>query len=173
MKHLNTQITQIIKKKLIRETGIEKTMRQEDRHHSHRKVEKTESGTEDRGNQQQTERLPTEGRVLENILESKDQNSVINMEQKEQEILPPEKLEEIQSKWGKYFETFYDQNISERKYQTKVDRKVNQKLLNMVNRIVDKKLKDMYDKDGVSLWDINVIHYTSAVVTLLETKGKL
>ena len=43
----------------------------------------------------------------------------------------------------------------------------------MVDRIVDKKLKDMYDKDGVSLWDLNVIHYTSAVVTLLETKGKL
>ena len=30
----------------------------------------------------------------------------------------------------------------------------------------------MYDKDGVSLWDLNVIYYTS-VVTLLEANGKL
>ena len=32
-------------------------------------------------------------------MESEDQNSDINKEQKEQEILPPEELEEIQSRW--------------------------------------------------------------------------
>ena len=31
---------------------------------------------------------------------------------------------------------------------------------------------DMYDEDGVSLWDLNVIYETSAV-TLLEANGKL
>ena len=77
------------------------------------------------------------------------QNSDINTEQKEHEILPPEELEKIQSRLEKHFETFCNQNISERKYQPKVDSKVNQKLLNTVDRIVDKKLKDMYDKDGV------------------------
>ena len=157
---------------MIRETGLEETMQQEERHHSRRKVARTERGTEDGGNQQQTESLPTEGRVSENILESEDQNSDINTEQKEQEILRPEEQEEIQSRWEKHFETFYNQNISERKYQTKVDRKVNQKLLNTADRIVDKELKDMYDKDGISLWDLNVIYNTSAV-TLLETNGKL
>ena len=105
-------------------------------------------------------------------MEPEDQNSDINTEQKEHEILPPEELEEIQSRLDKHFETFYNQNISERKYQTKVDSKVNQKLPNTVDRIIDKKLKDMYDKDGVSSWDLNVIYYTSAV-TLLETNGKL
>ena len=116
--------------------------------------------------------MPTEGRVLENILEPENHNSDINTEQKQQEILPPEELQEIRSRWEKHFETVYNQNISERKYQTKVDRKVNQKLLNTVDRIVDEKLKDMYDKDGVSLWDLNVVYYTSAVTTL-ETNGKL
>ena len=123
-KHLNTQITRIIKKKLIRETSPDGTTRQEERHYSRRKVPRTESGNEDRGNQQKTESLPTERRVLENILESEDQNSDINREQKEQEILPPEELEEIQHRWEKHFETFSNQNISESKYQTKVDRKV-------------------------------------------------
>ena len=30
----------------------------------------------------------------------------------------------------------------------------------------------MYESEGVSLWDLNVIYYTSAV-TILEAKGKL
>ena len=89
-------------------------------------------------------------------MEPEDQNSDINTEQKRQEILRPEELKEIQSRWEKHFETFYNQNISERKYQTKVDRKVNQKLVNTAERIVNKKLKDMYDKDGISLFDLNV-----------------
>ena len=129
-KHLNTQITRIIKKKLIRETGLDETTQQEEQHNSHRKVARTESETGDGGSQQHAESLPTEGRVLENILEPENQNSDINTEQKQQEILPPEELEEIRSRWEKHFETVYNQNISERKYQTKLDRKVNQKLLN-------------------------------------------
>ena len=116
--------------------------------------------------------MPTKRRVLENILEPENQNNDINTEQKQHEILPPEELEGIRSRWEKHFETVYNQNISERKYQAKVDRKVNQKFLNTVDRIVDEKLKDMYDKDGVSLWDLNAIYYTSAV-TILETNGKL
>ena len=144
-KHLNTQMTRIIKKKLIRETGIDETTQQEEQHHLHRKVARTESETGDGGSQHHTERLPTEGRVLENTLEPENQNSDINTEQKQQEILPLEELKEIRSRWEKHFETVYNQNISERKHQTKVDRKVNQKLLNTVDRIVDKKLKDMYD----------------------------
>ena len=113
-KHLNTQIIRIIKKKLIRETGLDETTQQEEQHHSRRKVARTEGETEDGGNQQHTESLPTEGRVLENILEPKNQNSDINMEQKQ-----PEELEEIRSRWEKDFETVYNQNVSEKKYQQK------------------------------------------------------
>ena len=30
----------------------------------------------------------------------------------------------------------------------------------------------MHDREGVSLWDINIVHY-SAAITLLEQEGKL
>ena len=95
------------------------------RHHSRRKVARTESGTEDRGNQKQTESLPTEERGLEIILESEDQNSDINTEQKQQEHgtertrnLTTRRTGGNTEQMGKHFETFYIQNISERKYQT-------------------------------------------------------
>ena len=38
--------------------------------------------------------------------------------------------------------------------------------------IVEDQLDEMTKENGISLWDINVIHY-SAAITILEQQGKL
>ena len=42
----------------------------------------------------------------------------------------------------------------------------------MINSIITEHLADVHDREGVSLWDINIVHY-SAAITLLEHEGKL
>ena len=87
-------------------------------------------------------------------------------------MLPPDEEQKLRNKWEEHFDLFYKENITPRKYQTRVDRHIDSKLLATVNKIVNEKLKAMYESEGVSLWDLNVIYYTSAV-TILEAKGKL
>ena len=38
--------------------------------------------------------------------------------------------------------------------------------------IIEDQLDEMNKENGISLWDINVIHY-SAAITILEQQGKL
>ena len=86
-------------------------------------------------------------------------------------MLPPEEEQKLRDKWEEHFDLFYNENIPQRKYQTRVDRHIDNKLLATVDKIVNEKLKVMYESKGVSLWDLNVIYYTSAI-TILEAKGK-
>ena len=95
-----------------------------------------------------------------------------SQQSEQQEILPPEEEQKLRDKWEEHFDLFYKENITQRKYQTRVDRHIDSKLLATVDKIVNEKLKVMYESEEVSLWDLNVIYYTSAV-TILEAKGKL
>ena len=95
-----------------------------------------------------------------------------SQQSEQQEILPPEEEQKLRDKWEEHFDLFYKENITQRKYQTRVDRHIDSKLLATVDKIVNEKLKVMYESKGVSLWDLNVIYYTSAV-TIIEAKGKL
>ena len=50
------------------------------------------------------------------------------------------------------------ENITQRKYQTRADRHIDSKLLATADKIVNEKLKVMYESEGISLWDLNVIY---------------
>ena len=95
-----------------------------------------------------------------------------SQQSEQQEILPPEEEQKLRDKWEQHFDLFYKENITQRKYQIRVDRHIDSKLLATVDKIVNEKLKVMYESEGVSLWDLNVIYYRSAVA-ILEAKGKL
>ena len=63
-------------------------------------------------------------------------------------------------------------HIEERPYKTKIDGKINAENQEIINIIIADQLDEMNQGSGISLWDINVIHYTAAV-TVLEQEGKL
>ena len=70
------------------------------------------------------------------------------------------------------FNKFKSCKLEERRYRTKIDRKISAEDLAIVDMIVEDKLDEMTKGNGISLWDINVIHY-SAAITILEQQGKL
>ena len=63
-------------------------------------------------------------------------------------------------------------SVSDRKFQTKFHIGLSTGEWEVVNRIVDRKVLELQENGGVSLWDINIMHYATAI-TVISWKGKL
>ena len=93
-------------------------------------------------------------------------------------LLPPEQnkeTEKYRTLKEAYFTNFRKYKIyklEEGPYKTRIDRKIDEENLKLVNDIVAEQMEDMSGENGISLWDINVIHYTVAI-TVLQQAGKL
>ena len=83
-----------------------------------------------------------------------------------------ELLENIKVKWTENYTKYRPMLLQEREYTTKIDRNIPENQLRMVNLIVSEFIEENMKGKGISLWDINVACYTSAV-TLLERLGQL
>ena len=87
-------------------------------------------------------------------------------------LLPPEQNKETE----KYrilketsvtnFRKYKTCKLEERPYKTSIDRKIDEENLKLVNDIVAEQMEEMNGENGISLWDINVIHYTVAITVL-------
>ena len=83
-----------------------------------------------------------------------------------------ENYTKLKEKYFNNFKTFKSCTLKERPYKTKIDRKINAENQEIINIIIADQLDEMNQGSGISLWDINVIHYTAAA-TVLEQEGKL
>ena len=82
------------------------------------------------------------------------------------------KYKQLKEKYFTNFKKFKSCKLEERRYRTKIDRKISAEDLAIVDIVVEDQLDEMTKENGISLWDINVIHY-SAAITILEQQGKL
>ena len=98
-------------------------------------------------------------------------------------LLPPEQNKETEkyrtlkeayfTNFRKYKTCKYKTcKLEERPYKTRIDRRIDEENLKLVNDIVAEQMEEMNGENGISLWDINVIHYTAAI-TVLQQAGKL
>ena len=85
------------------------------------------------------------------ITQEPEQSDVTGQQSEQQEIQPLEEEQKLLDKWEEHFDSFYKENITQRKYQTRVDRHIDSKLFATVDKIVNEKLKVMYESEGVSL----------------------
>ena len=162
-KNLRERAIRVIEKKLIRETG-------------------QVTG--------QQENAPTQARIEEHtqFISPQDntqdgihnENPVVNNANEEQHVQEPtpnehregEKYKQLKEKYFTNFNKFKSCKLEERRYRTKIDRKISAEDLAIVDMIVEDQLDEMTEENGISLWDINVILYSTAI-TILEQQGKL
>ena len=83
-----------------------------------------------------------------------------------------ELLGNIKVKWTENYTKYRPMLLQEREYTMKIERNIPENELRMVNLIVSEFIEENMKGKGISLWDINVACYTSAV-TLLERLGRL
>ena len=80
-------------------------------------------------------------------------------------------FKEIKQTWNMSFNKYKGTPLKDKGYQTKLDRNIPEIELVIANRIVTEFIQEQA-KDGISLWDINIACYVTAV-TLLERIGRL
>ena len=74
--------------------------------------------------------------------------------------------------WWQNFRKYSETNISQRNYQTKFHAKVTDQEWTLINNIVERKVKELELNGELSLWDINVAHYATAII-VISWKGNL
>ena len=89
-----------------------------------------------------------------------------------------ELLENIKVKWMENYTKYRPQLLQKREYSMKIDRNTPENELRIVNLIVSEFIEDNMKGKGISLWDINVACYTSAVTNqiksnLFQTQSRL
>ena len=159
--NLRERVMRIINKQLIRETGLIL------------------------GKQETIQELP-QGENQASSTYAPEKNSETNTENMEEghvpdtetsPLLPPQQnkeTEKYQTLKETYFTNFrkYKHANLKKDLKTKIDRKIDEENLKLVNDIVAEQMEEMNGENGISLWDINVIHYTTAI-TVLQQAGKL
>ena len=83
-----------------------------------------------------------------------------------------ERLENMKARWSENYDKYKDEPLHEREFLTKTDRNIPENDLKIVDKLVKDFIEESLQKDGLSLWDLNVICYTSAV-TILDNLGRL
>ena len=85
----------------------------------------------------------------------------------------PEEIQcELEEKWNENFRKYSETNIPQRNYHTKVQSKVTEQEWTSINNIVERKVKELELNGELSLWDINVAHYATAI-TVISWKGNI
>ena len=83
-----------------------------------------------------------------------------------------ERLENMKARWSENYDKYKDKPLREREFLTKTDRNILENDLKIVDKLVNDFIEENLQKDGLSLWDLNVICYTSTV-TILDNLGRL
>ena len=78
----------------------------------------------------------------------------------------------MKARWSENYDTYKDKPLREREFLTKTDRIIPENDLKIVDKLVNDFTEQNLQKDGLSLQDLNVICYTSAV-TILDNLGRL
>ena len=78
----------------------------------------------------------------------------------------------MKARWSENYDKYKDKPLREREFLTKTDRNIPENDLKIVDKLVNDFIEEDLQKDGLSLWDLNVICYTSAV-TILDNLGRL
>ena len=97
------------------------------------------------------------------------------VKQRKQHTVPDidqERLENMKARWSENYDKYKDKPLHEREFLTKTDRNIPENDLKIVDKLVKDFIEENLQKDGLSLWDLNVICYTSAV-TILDNLGRL
>ena len=81
-----------------------------------------------------------------------------------------EKFRTLKEAYFTNFRKYKTCKLEKRLYKTRIDRRIDQQNLKLVNDIVAEQIEEMNGENGISLWDINVIHYTTAI-TVLQQAG--
>ena len=81
-------------------------------------------------------------------------------------------LENMKARWSENFDKYKDKPFHECEFLTEMDRNIPENDLKIVYKLVNAFIEENLQKDGLSLWDLNVICYTSAV-TILYNLGRL
>ena len=176
-KYLPEQARRIVKKNLVANAQGRPTTGTRTRR-SHREANMAAEQT----SEHETQPVNTEGynpmeENTSNIETPQDNTENINIDQQEHnttdenENIDTKMLEEIKQAWNVNFNKYKDTPLKDREYQTKLDRNIPEIELVIANRIVTEFIQEQA-KDGISLWDINVVCYVTAV-TLLERIGRL
>ena len=87
-------------------------------------------------------------------------------------LIPEGLAPELQEKWNKNFFKYSEMSVSDRNFPTKFHIELSTGEWEVLNRIVDRKVLELQENGGVSLWDINIMHYATAI-TVISCKGKL
>ena len=161
-KNLRERAMRIINKKLIRETGL--TLEQQETIQELKQGENRASNTD----------APKKN--SETNTENMEEGHVSDTETLP--LLPPEQNKEtekyrtLKEAYFTNFRKYKTYKLEERPYKTRIDRKIDEENLKLVNDIVAEQMEEMNGENGISLWEINVIHYTAAI-TVLQQAGKL
>ena len=176
-KHLAEQARRIVKKNLVANAQERPTTGMQTRR-NHREANMVAEQT----SEHVTQPVNTEGdnpmeENTSNIETPQDNTDHVNTDQQEHnttdenENIDTEMLDEIKQAWNVNFNKYKDTPLKDREYQTKLDRNMPEIELVIANRIVSEFIQEQA-KDGISLSDINVASYLTAV-TLLERIGWL
>ena len=161
-KNLRERALRIMNKKLIRETGP--ILEQQETIQELQQGENRASNTDapEKNSETNTENIE-EGHVSDT-----ETSSLLPTEQNKE----TEKYRTLKEAYFTNFRKYKTYKLEERPYKTRIDRKIDEENLKLVNDIVAEQMEEMNGENGISLWDINVIHYTAAI-TVLQQAGKL
>ena len=161
-KNLRERAMRIINKKLIRETGL--ILEQQETIQELQQGENRASNTDapEKNSETNTENME-EGHVSDT-----ETSPLLPPEQNKE----TEKYRTLKEAYFTNFRKYKTYKLEERPYKTRIDRKIDEENLKLVNDIVAEQMEEMNGENGISLWDINVSHYTAAI-TVLQQAGKL
>ena len=109
---------------------------------------------------------------IENESIASDTTTEKQREQHTDPEIDQERLENMKARWIENYDKYKDKRLHEREFLTKSDRNIPLNDLKIVDKLVNDFIEENLQKDGLSLWDLNVICYTSAV-TILDNLGRL
>ena len=78
----------------------------------------------------------------------------------------------LKKKWDGYYEKYKVMDVQNRDYSTHISGQIADGQWRVIDLIVDRNLKSINETREITLWDINVCLYVSAI-TLLEFKNQL
>ena len=159
-KSLRERAVRVIQKKLIRETGLV--------------IEEQENETVQRQNETENiQHSPADNSNQNNNTSSNNTNKEQSSQpDSDKHLREGENYTKLKGKYFNNFKKFKSCTLEERPYKTKIDRKINAENQEIINIIIADQLDEMNQGSGISLWVINVIHYTAAT-TVFEQEGKL
>ena len=124
--------------------------------------DETESVKQEINHNKEAERNETD------VNDKNPEDEISNKRMDETAVL--EMVELIRPTWRENFEYFLKVDLKDRIYTTRKDRRISDIEIEATNRIMDQIIKET--GDSISLWDINVMQYTTAI-TLISQHCKL